>query len=207
MYAFHVLAPTPFQGTVSFSDSDYTVRESRGFVPVTVEIKESLTVPFTVTVETQDETAVSECSYMPYNNYMDALILLYYCYLDQVDYEGGQFNITFQIGQIRVPFNITIVNDEEPPLEPDETFRINFLPPVNQPEFATVTIKDKCTRQCQNGGTLDSSVCNCTCPPLYTGLSCESELLTIFIMKVTAWPTPIHIVTLIVIETHCCELG
>ena len=90
------------------------------------------------------------------------------------------------IAETVASFNITIIDNEEPPLESDETFRINFLPPVVQPVFATVTIRDVCTRQCQNGGTLDSNVCNCTCPPLYTGLSCESELLTFFITKVTA---------------------
>ena len=55
---------------VSFSDVDYIVREDTGFVPVSIVIEEALTVPFTVTVETQDETAISECSYR--------LIMLFY---------------------------------------------------------------------------------------------------------------------------------
>ena len=55
---------------MSFSDVDYIVRENNGFVPVSIEIEEALSVPFTVTVETQDETAISECSYR--------LIMLFY---------------------------------------------------------------------------------------------------------------------------------
>ena len=98
--------------------------------------------------------------------------------LDREDYEGGSFTVTFPSGETEVSFNITIIDDDEPPLEENEQFNIIFtsVPSgVGQGEFATVTIRDDCTRECQNGGTLNSSVCVCSCPDPYTGLSCESE--------------------------------
>ena len=97
-----------------------------------------------------------------------------------MDYRGGNFSVRFPIGETQVSFNITIIDDDEPPLEEEEQFSINFIsvPSGASPEvLATVTIQDDCTRECQNGGTLDSATCLCTCPARYTGLSCESELL------------------------------
>ena len=98
--------------------------------------------------------------------------------IDGSDYIGGYFIVTFPIGETQVSFNITILNDNEPPLERNEQFRVNFVtvPSGATPgEFATVTIRDDCTRECQNGGTLNSTAGVCTCPDPYTGFSCESE--------------------------------
>ena len=94
------------------------------------------------------------------------------------DYIGGEFTVTFPIGETQVTLNITILDDAEPPLERNEQFRVYFfLVPsgATAGEFATVTIRDDCTRECQNGGTLNSTTCVCTCPDAYTGFSCESE--------------------------------
>ena len=30
-------------------------------------------------------------------------------------------------------------------------------------------------KRCQNGGTRDTTSCDCVCPPLYTGEFCESK--------------------------------
>ena len=109
-------------------------------------------------------------------------------YVDITDYNGGNFNVCFPIGVTRVSFNITIINDDEPPLEADEEFRIKLNDfPINVTSsgaFATVTIQDDCTRVCQNGGTLNSTSCTCACTADYTGLSCEGEFGTIFCMAV-----------------------
>ena len=94
------------------------------------------------------------------------------------DYIGGVFTVTFPIGETQVTLNITILDDDEPPLERDEQFRVDFVtvPSGATPgEFALVTIRDDCTRECHNGGTLNSTACVCICPDPYTGFSCESE--------------------------------
>ena len=99
------------------------------------------------------------------------------------DYNGGRFSACFPIGVFNMSFNVTFVNDEEPPLEMDEVFRINFVSTnpdttVQFEVFATVTIQDHCTRMCLNGGTLDDTTCKCNCTDLYTGPNCESEFIT-----------------------------
>ena len=106
-----------------------------------------------------------------------------------MDYSGGEFTVTFPVNETQVSFNITIINDDEPPLEDDEQFRVNFVTVpsgATAGEFATVTIRDDCTRECQNGGTLDSNTCVCTCPADYTGLSCESELVKLAHLMMSA---------------------
>ena len=98
--------------------------------------------------------------------------------IDGSDYIGGDFTVTFPIGDIEVSFNITILDDEEPPLERDEQFIVNFVTVpsgATAGEFTLVTIRDDCTRECQNGGTLNSTTCVCTCPDPYTSSSCEGE--------------------------------
>lgn len=49
-----------------------------------------------------------------------------------------------------------------------------------------MTIRDDCMRECHNGGTLDIDTCVCICPAHYTGLSCESELLTLAHLMMSA---------------------
>ena len=98
--------------------------------------------------------------------------------LDGTDYVGGQFPIDFPANTTVVSLNITIINDDEPPVEEREIFEMDIEDRPNgvlQGRSGVVRIIDDCTRVCQNGGTLDSSICNCTCPAAYTGLSCESE--------------------------------
>ena len=98
------------------------------------------------------------------------------------DYNGGRFNACFPIGALDTSFNVTFINDDEPPLEMDEEFRINFVgtdstTTVQFEVFATVTIQDDCILVCQNGGTLDDTTCECNCTDLYTGTNCESEFI------------------------------
>ena len=99
------------------------------------------------------------------------------------DYNGGRFNACFPIGALDTSFNVTFIDDEEPPIEMDERFRINFVgtdpdTTVQFEVFATVTIQDDCILVCQNGGTLDDTTCVCNCTDLYTGTNCESEFIT-----------------------------
>ena len=101
--------------------------------------------------------------------------------LDGTDFLGGRFLVVFPINVTMVSFNITIINDEEPPVEGQQFFEMDLPvllrpPGVLQGPSSTVTILDDCETMCQNGGTLEDD-CTCTCPAPYTGLSCESEQL------------------------------
>ena len=103
--------------------------------------------------------------------------------IDGKDYEGGEFLVIFPINVTRVSLNITIINDDEPPVEEEREMFDLDLPPedlprgVRQGGTGVVRITEDCTRVCQNGGDLDTSSCTCTCPPPYTGINCESEQL------------------------------
>ena len=113
-------------------------------------------------------------------------------YVAGTDYVGGIFNVCFPINVARVSLPITIINDDKPPLEEDEKFRINFIAVPSGAiggVYATVTIQDDCTQECQNGGTLNSSTCVCACTADYTGLSCEGEFVTTFCMTVCCTDT------------------
>lgn len=119
--------------------------------------------------------------------------------IDGTDYRGRRFDITFPSNVTQVSFNITLIDDTEPPKEDREEFRVTFLnlpSGVAPGETATVIILDDCTnecqdgetrdesncecictRVCQNGGTLDLSTCICTCPDGFTGDDCGSEFV------------------------------
>ena len=117
--------------------------------------------------------------------------------IDGTDYIGRRFPVTFPSNENQVSFNITLIDDTEPPKEDSEVFAVIFdeLPPgAMEGEVATVTILDDCTnecpdgetldesncecvctRVCQNNGTLDQSTCVCNCPVRFTGVDCGSE--------------------------------
>ena len=97
------------------------------------------------------------------------------------DYNGGRFNACFPIGALDTSFNVTFINDDEPPIEMDEQFEIHFVSTeqnIMVEVFATVTIPEVCTLVCQNGGTRDDTTCECICPTNYTGLLCQGEPFT-----------------------------
>lgn len=48
---------------VTFSDIEYTVDESTGYVPITIVASQPFSAVSTVTVRTEDRTAVGECIY------------------------------------------------------------------------------------------------------------------------------------------------
>ena len=66
---FCTLPVIPPQGvsTVSFSGADHTVRESTGYVTIEIQASQSFPEASTVTVQTQDGTAVGECGYTNIN--------------------------------------------------------------------------------------------------------------------------------------------
>ena len=119
--------------------------------------------------------------------------------IDGTDYIGRRFPITFPSNVTEVSFNITLIDDTEPPKEDREEFIVIFdeLPSgALEGETAAVTILDDCTnecrdgeirnesncectctRVCQNGGTLDQSTCMCSCPAGFTGVNCGSEFV------------------------------
>ena len=43
--------------------------------------------------------------------------------------------------------------------------------------LAFSSINSACVRKCQNGGTLNSASCSCTCAGGFTGSNCESEYI------------------------------
>ena len=116
--------------------------------------------------------------------------------IDGMDYIGRRIPVTFPSNITVVSFNITLIDDTEPPKEDREEFLVIFdeLPTrAIIGESATVTILDDCTnecqdgeirdesncectctRVCQNGGTLDQSTCICSCPDGFTGVDCGS---------------------------------
>ena len=117
--------------------------------------------------------------------------------IDGTDYIGRTFTVTFPSNDTTVSFNITLIDDTEPPKEDSEMFAVIIAgvpSEAMQGEGATVTIMDDCTnecpdgetldesncecvctRVCQNNGTLDQSTCVCNCPVRFTGVDCGSE--------------------------------